>query len=717
MITCLRPILAVPFLVLFQIPFLLFGSLSAQIFENRLLPEVEARTTTAAMGVQRRINHAVVTFGGLQALRYVEPVLDAARSSAPGMTFLAFTDPQGNIRHLSADDPKAVNLALTNMAEPLSAPFGNRVSSIWRHITGTPLLAPVVLTSRRAENLLITSLPIGSDPHNPVGVLHAGVDIGLVDALKQDIWLDTITLVLATVIVAIELLILIYTVCILNPAWRIEFLTSRLTVLDMRFTVISRRGGILNALIRQVNDFITRVAARAQLCPARFPELRLPDGDARPHPIQPPSASYIRLPLFLFFLSEAILRPSIPQFLAHFAPPDSDPDFRTGLAMAGFMAASLLAVLIGSIHAERSNPRRIFLTGTLISFLGMVGHLMAGDFMEILFARSLTGFGYGLVYAAGQVYVAQHSEPGQRSSGFSLFLAVIVAAEITGPALGGILADRIGQQPVLVSATLAVGVSALTCLFLISRRPPDLTDPAAEPVTRLAPVGRIKSPEQLFGQWSTLQDILRNARFLVVISCFAIPAKALLTGGLFLLVPLTVVAVGGSVTDSARILMGYGTTIFLLAPLLALIADRFRSYAVFMATGSIIAGVGFIFPHTWIIFDGNGRNALLVAVLLFGIGQTLLTPTQVSFLMQLLELQVARGGSGPVLGVFRFLERLGSFAGPLIAGGLLLVFPPDVALMWMGLGTVLLASCGICWLMAVGQQNEEDAIHALLVET
>lgn len=716
MIFCLRPILAVPFLVLFLMPFLLFGLLSAQIFETRLLPEVEARTTTAAMGVQRRINHAVATFGGLQALRDVEPVLDAARSSSTGMTLLALTDPQGKIRYLSADDPKAVSFALSSMIEPLSATFGNRVSSIWQHITGTPLVAPIVLTSRRAENLLITSLPIGRDPQNPVGVLHAGVDIGLVDALKQDIWLDTITLVLATVIVAIELLILIYTICILNPAWRIKFLTSRLTVLDLRFIVISRRGGILNALIRQVNDIITRVAARAQLCPARFPELRLPDGEARPYSIHPPSASYIRLPLFLFFLSEAILRPILPEFLAHFAPPGSDPDFRAGLAMAGFMAASLIAVLIGSIHAERRNPRRVFLMGALSSFLGMVCHLMADDFMAILLARSLTGFGYGLVYAAGQVYIAQHSEPRQRSSGFSLFLAVIVAAEITGPALGGILADRIGQQPVLVSATLAAGVSMLTCLFLISRHPPDLTDPAAEPVPRPVPNG-IKSSEQLFGQWSTLKYILRNGRFLVVIICFAIPSKALLTGGLFLLVPLTVVAVGGSVADSARILMGYGTTVLLLVPLLAPIADRFRNYGIFMSTGSIIAGVGFIFPHTWIIFDGNGRNALMAAVLLFGIGQTLSIPTQVSFLMQLLELQVARGGSGPVLGIFRFLERLGSLAGPLIAGGLLLVFPPDVALMWMGLGTLLLASCGICWLMAVGQQNEEDAIHALLVET
>ena len=712
----LRPILVVPFLALVLMPFLLFGFLSVRIFENRLLPEVEAQTITAAMGVQRRINHAIDTFGGLHTLRDVEPVLDNARLSASGMSFLALTGPQGQIRHISTDDTQAVDLALTRMAEPVSPTFTNRLLAVWEGMTGTPLVETITMTSRRAGVLLVTSLPLGDDPLRPAGVLHAGVDIGLLDALKQDIWFDTATLVLATVLVAVELLILIFAVFILRPAWMVDFLTARLAVRDLRFTVTPRRGGALQALIQKVDGIITRIGAMARARSVQSLGLRLPEADDPPRPIRPPAVSYIRLPLFLFFLSEAILRPILPQFLGQFAPPDSDPDFRTGLVMAGFMAASLIAVLAGSIFADRTSPRLMFLLGALFSCAGVGGHLMAGDFTTILLARSVTGFGYGLVYAAGQVYIAQHARPTRRSSGFSLFLAVIVAAEITGPALGGILADRLGQEPVLAAAALAAGVSALACLFLISRLPPDLTDSATEPAP-LAPPDDSTARERLSEQWAVLREILRNPRFIVVIICFAIPAKALLTGGMFLLVPLAVVAVGGSAADSARVLMGYGIAILLLAPLLAPLADRWRRFGVSVAIGSMIAGAGFILPHAWSVLDGGGLRVLLAATLLFGVGQTLSIPTQVSLLMQVADRQVERTGPGPVLGIFRFLERLGSLAGPLIAGGLLLSFPPDMALMWMGLGAALLAACGMSWLLAVGQQSEEEAIRDLLIET
>jgi len=95
-----------------------------------------------------------------------------------------------------------------------------------------------------------------------------------------------------------------------------------------------------------------------------------------------------------------------------------------------------------------------------------------------------------------------------------------------------------------------------------------------------------------------------------------------------------------------------------------------------------------------------------VATLLFGIGQTLSIPTQISFLVQIAERQTISTGAGTVLGVFRFLERLGSLAGPLIAGALLLAFPPSVALMWMGLGALLLSAAGLSWLLAFGERDE-----------
>ena len=135
-----------------------------------------------------------------------------------------------------------------------------------------------------------------------------------------------------------------------------------------------------------------------------------------------------------------------------------------------------------------------------------------------------------------------------------------------------------------------------------------------------------------------------------------------------------------------------------------------------VACGGMVAGMGLVLPHAWGVFWEDGVMILLGATLLLGFGQALLIPTQLSFLMQISDREVNMYGAGPVLGVFRFLERLGSFAGPLIAGCLLLSLSPGMALMWMGLSSVVLSALGLSLFMAIGQVDEQEAMHALLVK-
>ncbi len=708
-----RTALLLTLLVLMVLPFLLFGYFSVRIFETRLLPEVEAQTITAAAGVQRRIDHATTVFGGLHTLRAVEPVLDNARSSAPGMSFLAITDPEGTIRHISADDSEAVRKALASDSTSVFSDFSDQFSSRIYEIVGIPLSSPVTVASQRGGDLLITSLPIGGG-EGSIGTLYAGFDLGMLQALKQDIWIDTAVVVLAIILLAVELLVLVFTVHILRPAWIVEFLTSRLMVRDFRFSVRARSSEVAKYLIGHI-DRVTKLAVSES---GKQFGMRLPE-KGRVRRLRVPALSHIRLPLFLFFVSEAMLRPILPQFLGQFAPPDSDPDFRVGLVMAGFMAASLVTVLIGSMLSERSGPRPIFLYGTLFAGAGMAGHIVADSFVTILLARTLTGFGYGLVYAAAQVHIAKHADPRRRSTGFSLFLAVVVAAEISGPAIGGILADRIGVSLVLSGAVLSIAISAVACFLMISRFPPDLTDPAATPKSEALSSStdyHDAVSQWARGQMAVVRDIFSNARFFTMIACFAIPAKALLTGGLFLLMPLTALSIG-SAAESARVLMGYGIAILVLAPLLSPLADRWQGFGAWVAVGGMIAGASFAIPNAMNVFVGEGLMALFVATLLFGVGQTLSIPSQISFLMRVAEMEVKFEGSGTVLGVFRFMERLGSLAGPLVAGGLLLAFPPDVALMWMGLGALLMSAAGLSWFLAFGDRNEEDVIGGLLIKT
>ncbi len=712
MISGLRPVLLLPLLVLAIVPFIFFGVVSGRILESYLLPELEAQTINAAVGVQRRVDHAIKVFDGLHTLREVEVVLDNVRSSTAGMSFLVLTGPEGDIRHLSAGNPETARVTLATAAEPASQEITDILSDLWQKITGKPLFSPTIMTSRRIGDLLVTQLPLGGGLEHPVGFLYAGVDVGLLDALNRDMWFDIATVVLATVLVALELMILIFTVLILRPAWMVDFLTARLAARDLRFTLRPRQSAGMQALVWQIDGIITRVIAVAKSRSIDLLGHRLP-GPEGPRTLRAPAVSYIRVPLFLFFLSEAILRPVLPQFLGQFAPLGSNPEFHIGLIMSAFMGASIASVLIGSILAEKKSPRQVFLWGAIFTCAGLIGHLYSSNLTMILLMRALTGFGYGLVYAAAQVHIAQHASRQRRSSGFSLFLSVIVAAEISGPAMGGVLADQLGVVSVLLVATFSAGISALTCLLLLSRQPPHMTDADKSP-TETSGSDVLRIPGWFPRQWFILRKIMNNPRFMVIIVCFALPAKALLTGGLFLLVPL---AVNSSAAESARVLMGYGIPILLLAPLLAPLADRWRGFGFWVAAGGVIASVGFILPHAMSDITGDGLAILFAATLLLGLGQCLSIPTQISFLMQVSDRQIIKFGAGTVLGIFRFLERLGSLLGPLVAGSLLLIFTPKIAMMWMGLGAVLLATCGLSWFLAFGEEEERVVIHDLLIKT
>ncbi len=709
-----RPILLVLLLGLLAFPFLVFGFLSVRVLEPKYLNEFETQTITAVIGVQRRVDYAVSAFGGLSTLRDVERVLDRARSSAPGMSFFALTDPDGNIMHLSADFPLDVRNKLSMFSAETTVTPMSSFEETFADLTGIALSSPVTMAADGDSELLITSVPITKDNGDLVGQLYAAVDIDTLNAVKRDIWIDTGVVIFAVILIATELLILVFSLLLIRPAWAIDFLMARLQQRDLRFTLPAFGGGSAKRVIQRIDEAMSRAAAaRSTLC-------LTPPSSQGPTTVQIPALSHVRLPLFLFFLAEALLRPILPQFLGTYAPTASDSNFWTGIIMAGFMATSLISVLVGSFLAERrGGPRQVFFIGAVCSGLGMFGHLIANDFYSILGARMLAGLGYGLVYAAAQVHVAKHADSFRRTTGFSLFLAVIVAAEVCGPAIGGIVADRFGIVPVFSTACALIVASGTLCLLLLPRLSPSITNPNMIPeLSQNQVASRLAAKMTGWGtQLEMAREILSNKRFSVAIVCFAIPAKALLTGGLFLLVPLIVFSNGGDAAESARVLMGYGLAILLLLTFVAPLADRWRGFNLWVAAGSLVAAVGFVVPNGWILLGDGGLLFLFIATLLFGIGQVLSIPTQISFLLESTDKQTARFGSGPVLGLFRFLERLGSFAGPLIAGVLLLNYSPDIALKWMALGAVLLAALGLSWFLAFGQQDEESQINALLIET
>lgn len=700
----LHPLILFPALLLVLAPFILFGMMSVLVFESGLTPLYHKRTEIAAQGVQRRLEFGIQMFGGLSMLRDVDAVLEEVRVTNPSIDFIAVTDADGSILHWSAgtdtglDDPAA--LVGARQRTDFDA-LAQRFDAAYTALFGASMLTATPETARRVENFVITSLPLGR-AEAPAGAVHVGVDVGLFKRIRLEVAFDAATILLASALIGYELLRLLFARHIRRPREMLFFIGERLRRRDLRFVPQSDGPGVIAALVARSNAFLNNAAHRAAaLAPRAKEAYHLPDQGARPKAVSLPAAEYLRLPLFLFFLSETVLRPFLPVFLGDLpATPLVSSDMQTGMAMAAFMGTSILGVILASFVADRLSVRSVFIAGVAFSVVGMLGHALVQDAGQAMAARALVGLGYGTVYAAGQVYVAQHAPAQRRASGFSLFLGVVVAAEICGPAIGGILADRLGFEAAFLLASVTLVLSALLAFRVLPRHRPDHDGVDEKPPQRAAS--------------NRLRDVLgivTNARFTMLQLCFSIPSKLVLTGGLFLLAPLAVLDVGGSTADAGRVIMIYGGAVLLTAAWLARIADARGWFANWVFFGAVLAGAGLCLPVFWPSMPG-----LALSVLLLGLGQAMSIPSQITFLLAVSSREVGVVGQGGTLGMFRFFERIGSLLGPLVAGILLTIQTPVEAMFTLGIGALMASSLGAAYFLVVGEQDEEETIDALLVE-
>ena len=107
-----------------------------------------------------------------------------------------------------------------------------------------------------------------------------------------------------------------------------------------------------------------------------------------------------------------------------------------------------------------------------------------------------------------------------------------MVATAWGPSIGGILADNLGERP-----TFAIAALIAFCSILVMRTlPRDGEASAAKKSAR---------PPRL----SEIGALLFNRRFMTLTGLAAVPAKLILTGVCFYLMPLYVVSVGSTLSS------------------------------------------------------------------------------------------------------------------------------------------------------------------------
>jgi predicted MFS family arabinose efflux permease len=396
----------------------------------------------------------------------------------------------------------------------------------------------------------------------------------------------------------------------------------------------------------------------------------------------------IRAPLFIFILAEELTRPFLPGYIQSLLVPVPwlPAEVVVGLPIALFMLIVALGQPFLGAWSQRVGNRHAMLVGAGVAAFGFVASAFAGSVLDLLLWRSLCALGYGLVFVSAQGHVLEHANANNRARSFALFVGAIMVATVCGPSIGGILADNIGERMTLgVAALLAIG--SMGAIRLLPRH--DVDAAAAQGMGRAPRLAEIAS-------------LMVNRRFMTVTGLAAIPAKILLTGVCFYLVPLYVMSIGSSQSVVGRILMVYGVVMVVISPLAASYATTRERMEWLVGSGLLLSGIG-----TLLLMAGDHIGWVFVAVTLVGLGQSLSIAAQSALVREHCDAEVATMGEPAVYGVYRLLERMGNAIGPMLAALLLTFFGYRTGFMATGAAVAL---CGLAFIMATRRTQGGPAL-------
>jgi MFS family permease len=664
---------------------------SHRSFERALAPDVAKKVVSVGGSIRSLVLRAVESGIAFDDLYGVTEGFDEIREEAPEVAYLAITDTNGKVMHERMTPPPGAGayfaapgtLALINTPETIPGPV-------------------------RIGNQYMVTIPIVT-PERALGLLHLGMDVHFVDAMVLDMLLDVIVVLVVSLFFTLELLHYIAGVK-LDASLRAlgetfargaegDFRTPRRGTGQQAFGSLTQMLQATLARINQAFAGLAQAVDDGRRVPAHDRAPGLGQAQAGLHALSqryrfgrvddarqadPHLLAKVRAPLFVFILAEELTRAFLPGYVQKLLVPlpGVSPQLVLGLPIALFMLIVAIGQPFFGLWCERVGHRRAMLIGGAIAAVGFVGSALAYNVLDLLAWRSLCGVGYGMVFVAAQSYVLDHAPATQRATSFAIFVGAIMAAGVCGPSIGGILADNIGMRPTFALAgLLAVGS------LLVMRGLPDVRTPAdGRPTVRVPKLIEIGI-------------LLMNRNFMLVTGLAAMPAKILLTGMCFYLVPLYVLTIDSTQAMSGRILMTYGAVMVVMSPLTAALATTRERMHWLVGGGLVVSGLGGA-----LMLAGTGIGWVFAAVVLVGVGQSLSISAQSALVAEHCPAEIAQLGDGIVYGVFRLLERMGNAVGPLIAAGLVLAVGYRSSFVVIGSAVAL---AGAAFLMATRRESAQ----------
>src|SRR6185312_1673580 len=528
----------------------------------------------------------------------------------PEFAYMAITNTDGNVLY-------------TRGTEPIGARthFRNAVVLQMAHETSE------ISKAARVGQQYIVSVPI-NDNGKPLGILHVGIDAAFVDHVLLEVLLDVVVVLVVSLFFTLELLNFMAGARLASGLGEFARQVDRMRAGDFTATARVRANDEIGRLLRRIDSAIDHLNVRYEFLAGELQDkLRTATG-ARREALKPAQQAFetlskrfrfgaapeaadldemnlnrIRAPLFAFILAEELTRSYLPSYVNQLLVtiPGISPQVVIGLPIMLFMLIVALGQPYLGSWSERVGRRKAMLIGAGIATVGFVATALAYNLYDLLVWRSLCALGYAMVFVAAQGYVLDRTGQTNRAQGFALFIGAIMVATVCGPSIGGILADNIGFR-------MAFGVSAVMSFLSILA------------ILRL-PVNDARPQSQRPSRPPRLREVMAlivNRRFMTLTGLAAMPAKIILTGVCFYLVPLYIVSLGNTSAMAGRMLMVYAVMMVLIVPLSARLSDASLRRDRYVSVGLIISGLSGL-----LLLLSDSILVLFGVVFLLGLGQAL----------------------------------------------------------------------------------------------
>ena len=501
-----------------------------------------------------------------------------------------------------------------------------------------PTIAQRAAAIAKKDQVLEFSAPIFHG-NSSVGEVRVATNLAFMRNKMRDVVLDVLVVALVAILLGFELVQWVVAGSVAKPYDRVNRILKEQAEGRFEQIVPASSAGILRRIARRLTDRANDLAKAA----GKLERLAS---------IQQAYFVDVRLPLFLFSTATEIGGSFLPIFARDAGAPGwLSPEMAATAPLIAYLVAMAIVAPFGPQIVDRIGSRRIFLTAVPLTAFSLIGIGLGNSTLSISAWVGGMAFLYALATTACHTYVLRTTPAGQAALAMSSYLFVIIAGAFCGSALGGVLADRIGQNSTFFFGAAIALIAALLGTSTIIASPNRSSEPAEH-----------EAATQSGGK---AKGVLFNYRFLALAFGIAVPANLGMSVFIWYVVPVMLEQAGARSADIGRVIMLYYLIPLIIGPAAARMADGRVGTAALLVIGMGLSGVALtllgFYPGFW---------PMVAAVAAFGFGGAMCEVSQHAHAIRIAEASRNTASLDTGFAALRLLERVAAIAGLLLSASL-----------------------------------------------